>query len=145
MGLSYIGPWSNKNLRLLFFYSHLMGMFYRTIRMVDNGIRPVYVFDGKPPDMKSGEVGKILYCCRYNDIKCAPFWALGLLLTYSTSWELSLDWTLWLYGDLQLDRPVQKYWACSVALANMCAIKFWDFFLSIAKWFVGFLTFSAEN
>ena len=24
--------------------------------MVDNGIKPVYVFDGKPPDMKSGEV-----------------------------------------------------------------------------------------
>lgn len=33
-----------------------MGMFYRTIRMVENGIKPVYVFDGKPPDMKSGEV-----------------------------------------------------------------------------------------
>ncbi|KAJ2958236.1 hypothetical protein NQZ79_g6147 [Umbelopsis isabellina] len=36
--------------------SHLMGMFYRTIRMVDNGIKPVYVFDGKPPTMKSGEL-----------------------------------------------------------------------------------------
>jgi 5'-3' exonuclease len=23
--------------------SHLMGMFYRTVRMVDNGIKPVYV------------------------------------------------------------------------------------------------------
>ena len=33
-----------------------MGMFYRTIRMVENGIKPVYVFDGKPPEMKSGEV-----------------------------------------------------------------------------------------
>ncbi|CAD5115658.1 DgyrCDS4614 [Dimorphilus gyrociliatus] len=38
--------------------SHLMGMFYRTIRMVENGIKPVYVFDGKPPDMKSGELSK---------------------------------------------------------------------------------------
>ncbi|XP_019628960.1 PREDICTED: flap endonuclease 1 [Branchiostoma belcheri] len=38
--------------------SHLMGMFYRTIRMVDNGIKPVYVFDGKPPNMKSGELAK---------------------------------------------------------------------------------------
>jgi len=37
-------------------FSHLMGMFYRTIRMIENGIKPVYVFDGKPPDMKSGEV-----------------------------------------------------------------------------------------
>ncbi|CAI8023854.1 Flap endonuclease 1 [Geodia barretti] len=38
--------------------SHLVGMFYRTIRMVENGIKPVYVFDGKPPDMKSGELVK---------------------------------------------------------------------------------------
>nr|XP_006014031.2 PREDICTED: flap endonuclease 1 [Latimeria chalumnae] len=38
--------------------SHLMGMFYRTIRMVDNGIKPVYVFDGKPPELKSGELTK---------------------------------------------------------------------------------------
>lgn len=38
--------------------SHLMGIFYRTIRMVENGIKPVYVFDGKPPDMKSGELAK---------------------------------------------------------------------------------------
>jgi len=37
-----------------------MGMFYRTIRMIENGIKPVYVFDGKPPDMKSGEVCKTL-------------------------------------------------------------------------------------
>ena len=27
--------------------------------MVDNGIKPVYVFDGKPPEMKSGEVTKL--------------------------------------------------------------------------------------
>jgi hypothetical protein len=27
--------------------SHIMGTFYRTIRMIDNGIKPVYVFDGK--------------------------------------------------------------------------------------------------
>lgn len=38
--------------------SHLMGTFYRTIRLVENGIKPVYVFDGKPPDMKSGELAK---------------------------------------------------------------------------------------
>ncbi|CAL1544173.1 unnamed protein product [Lymnaea stagnalis] len=38
--------------------SHLMGMFYRTIRMVESGIKPVYVFDGKPPEMKSGELAK---------------------------------------------------------------------------------------
>ena len=26
--------------------SHIIGMFYRTIRMLDNGLKPVYVFDG---------------------------------------------------------------------------------------------------
>lgn len=38
--------------------SHIMGMFYRTLRMVDNGIKPLYVFDGKPPTLKSGELAK---------------------------------------------------------------------------------------
>ncbi|PVU92111.1 hypothetical protein BB561_004029 [Smittium simulii] len=38
--------------------SHLAGLFYRTVRMVENGIKPVYVFDGKPPTMKSGELAK---------------------------------------------------------------------------------------
>ena len=38
--------------------SHLMGMFYRTIRICDNGIKPLYVFDGAPPKLKSGELAK---------------------------------------------------------------------------------------
>lgn len=38
--------------------SHLMGMFYRTLRMIDNGIKPCYVFDGKPPVLKSHELTK---------------------------------------------------------------------------------------
>lgn len=38
--------------------SHLMGTFYRTIRLLENGIKPVYVFDGKPPDMKGKELVK---------------------------------------------------------------------------------------
>uniref|UniRef100_A0A093VA21 Flap endonuclease 1 n=1 Tax=Talaromyces marneffei PM1 TaxID=1077442 RepID=A0A093VA21_TALMA len=38
--------------------SHLMGMFYRTLRIVDNGIKPLYVFDGAPPKMKGGELAK---------------------------------------------------------------------------------------
>lgn len=41
---------------LAVFLSHLMGMFYRTIRMLEHGIKPVYVFDGKPPQLKSAEV-----------------------------------------------------------------------------------------
>lgn len=32
--------------------AHLSGLFYRTSRLVDNGIRPVYVFDGLPSIMK---------------------------------------------------------------------------------------------
>ncbi|KAL6947134.1 Elongation of fatty acids protein 2 [Hanseniaspora vineae] len=40
--------------------SHLMGMFYRTLRMIDNGIKPVYVFDGKPPVLKKYELDKRL-------------------------------------------------------------------------------------
>ncbi|EIM81467.1 PIN domain-like protein [Stereum hirsutum FP-91666 SS1] len=38
--------------------SHLMGFFYRTIRIVENGIKPAYVFDGKPPDLKAGVLAK---------------------------------------------------------------------------------------
>lgn len=38
--------------------SHLMGTFYRTIRLLEKGIKPVYVFDGKPPDLKGGELLK---------------------------------------------------------------------------------------
>ncbi|PPQ72254.1 hypothetical protein CVT26_006981 [Gymnopilus dilepis] len=38
--------------------SHLMGFFYRTIRIVENGIKPAYVFDGKPPEMKKGVLSK---------------------------------------------------------------------------------------
>jgi hypothetical protein len=33
-----------------------MGLFYRTIRIVENGIKPAYVFDGKPPELKAGVV-----------------------------------------------------------------------------------------
>ncbi|BHF74533.1 Elongation of fatty acids protein 2 [Sparganum proliferum] len=38
--------------------SHIMGMFYRTIRMIENGLKPVYVFEGKPPNLKAGELAK---------------------------------------------------------------------------------------
>ena len=36
--------------------SHLQGMWYRTLKMVESGIKPVYVFEGKPPTMKNGTV-----------------------------------------------------------------------------------------
>lgn len=38
--------------------SHLSGLFYRTIRLLELGIKPVYVFDGKPPTLKAGELQK---------------------------------------------------------------------------------------
>ncbi len=40
--------------------SHLSGLFYRTINMVEEGIKPVYVFDGSPPEMKKAEIEKRL-------------------------------------------------------------------------------------
>ncbi len=33
--------------------SHLSGLFYRTANMVDAGIKPIYVFDGKPHPLKA--------------------------------------------------------------------------------------------
>lgn len=32
--------------------SHLSGLFYRTIRLITIGIKPIFVFDGKPPAFK---------------------------------------------------------------------------------------------
>ncbi|CAI2370629.1 unnamed protein product [Moneuplotes crassus] len=37
---------------------HLIGLFNRTLMLLENGIRPVWVFDGKPPDLKSLELDK---------------------------------------------------------------------------------------
>nr|CCD16055.1 unnamed protein product [Trypanosoma congolense IL3000] len=36
--------------------SHLNGIFFRTLRMIDEGLRPIYVFDGKPPSLKNSEL-----------------------------------------------------------------------------------------
>ncbi|XP_064997747.1 flap endonuclease 1-A-like isoform X1 [Musa acuminata AAA Group] len=38
--------------------SHLQGMFNRTIRLLESGIKPVYVFDGQPPELKKQELAK---------------------------------------------------------------------------------------
>nr|PIL97169.1 putative flap structure-specific endonuclease 1 [Toxoplasma gondii COUG] len=38
--------------------SHIAGMLNRAIRLLEQGVRPVYVFDGKPPELKSGELAK---------------------------------------------------------------------------------------
>jgi len=36
--------------------SHLMGVFYRTTSLLREGVLPVWVFDGKPPDRKTGTI-----------------------------------------------------------------------------------------
>ncbi|WP_457754471.1 flap endonuclease-1 [Thermococcus sp.] len=38
--------------------SHLSGLFYRTINLMEAGIKPAYVFDGKPPEFKRRELEK---------------------------------------------------------------------------------------
>ena len=40
--------------------SHLSGLFYRNINLLIEGIKPVYVFDGKPPKMKAEEIERRL-------------------------------------------------------------------------------------
>ena len=35
---------------------HLLGLFNRTLLLLENGIKPVWVFDGPPPRKKDGEV-----------------------------------------------------------------------------------------
>jgi len=44
---------SNKNVT-----SHLSGLFYRNINLMQEGIKPIYVFDGKPPELKLIEIGR---------------------------------------------------------------------------------------
>jgi len=46
-------PLSDHNGRIT---SHISGLFYRNINFLSLGIKPVYVFDGKPPSLKSAEI-----------------------------------------------------------------------------------------
>ncbi|MEM4577144.1 MAG: flap endonuclease-1 [Candidatus Nezhaarchaeales archaeon] len=36
--------------------SHLSGLLYRTVNLLEVGVKPVYVFDGKPPEIKEMEI-----------------------------------------------------------------------------------------
>jgi flap endonuclease-1 len=38
--------------------SHLSGLFYRTINLLEAGVKPIYVFDGKPPEFKRAEAAR---------------------------------------------------------------------------------------
>lgn len=62
--------------------SHLQGMLSRTIRLLEAGVKPVFVFDGKPPAMKEEEVrlpcaagcsqsALLAFRCRFADCQAA--------------------------------------------------------------------------
>ena len=38
--------------------SHLLGLWNRTILLLENGVKPVWVFDGKPPELKQSTLSK---------------------------------------------------------------------------------------
>ncbi len=42
-------PLMDKNGRIT---SHLSGLFYRTVNIIELGIKPAFIFDGKPPELK---------------------------------------------------------------------------------------------
>jgi len=53
--------------------------------MVENGIKPVYVFDGKPPALKSGEVRWLTLRCARRRPPAVPhanpvLWSCPILL-----------------------------------------------------------------
>jgi len=48
-------PLMDKNKKVT---SHLSGLFYRNINLLLEGIKPIYVFDGKPPELKKQEIEK---------------------------------------------------------------------------------------
>ena len=38
--------------------SHLSGLFYRNLNLLQEGIKPIYIFDGIPPELKQQEIKK---------------------------------------------------------------------------------------
>lgn len=36
--------------------SHLSGLFYRNVNLLSFGMKPIYILDGKPPELKSAEI-----------------------------------------------------------------------------------------
>ncbi|VVB75907.1 Flap endonuclease 1 [Candidatus Tiddalikarchaeum anstoanum] len=38
--------------------SHLSGLFYRTMSLLKHGVKPCFVFDGKPPSFKNATIGE---------------------------------------------------------------------------------------
>jgi flap endonuclease-1 len=67
--------------------SHLSGLFYRTTRLIaDYGLQLVYVFDGRPPDLKAAELGRRRAIRQRYDRELAEARAAGdLARAYSKS------------------------------------------------------------
>ncbi len=38
--------------------SHLSGLFYRSVNLLEEGVNPIYVFDGEPPSLKKDTIAK---------------------------------------------------------------------------------------
>ena len=49
------GPLKSSNGKVV---SHLMGFLSRTTTLLAAGIKPVFIFDGKPPELKADEIAK---------------------------------------------------------------------------------------
>jgi len=51
------------------FQRHLVGLLNRTIQFLENGVKPIWVFDGKAPTLKNGEVEYFLFQL-LNNLDC---------------------------------------------------------------------------
>ena len=65
--------------------SHLSGLFYRNINFLSIGIKPVYVFDGKPPSLKSAEISR-------RKPGANPFRRPSLIRALNSSMETSMPY-----------------------------------------------------
>jgi flap endonuclease-1 len=72
--------------------SHLSGLFYRTAKLMENGMNIVYVFDGKPPDFKRDTINQRIEIRKNAEVK----------------WKYALD-----KGDLE---AVRRYSQAAVRL-----------------------------
>lgn len=71
--------------------SHLVGLLYRSTRLIsDFGIKLVYVFDGKPPPLKTPEIGrrrevKQKFLSEYEAAKARGEWSVAFAKSVMTS------------------------------------------------------------
>lgn len=99
-------------------------MFYRTIRMLENGIKPVYVFDGKPPQLKSSEVSlgslaPVFTFCYYFG---SWVWKKLLQLIKSSFCSLLLLFVLSLRREERGGLKLRSSWQKRRKLVRVCAL-----------------------